>query len=95
MTDVVLILIFVFLLSVVFAISFIAYMQQHLINTLNRRLTFLLARMYDSLNEYASMSVAQVDEKAAELDHVIKLNEEYKESQFDPFELLENEQDIT
>lgn len=95
MQDIVLILVFIFLLTVVFAISFIAYMQQHLINTLNKRLTFLLARLYDSLNEYASLSVAQVDEKAAELDQVIKLNEELKESQFDPFDLLENEQDIT
>lgn len=95
MQDIVLILVFIFLLTVVFAISFIAYMQQHLINTLNKRLTFLLARLYDSLNEYAALSVAQVDEKAAELDQVIKLNEELKESQFDPFDLLENEQDIT
>jgi predicted PurR-regulated permease PerM len=95
MEQFVIILVFVFLLSVVFAISFIAYMQQHLINTLNRRLTFLLARLYDTLNEYASLSVAQVDNKSSELEEMIKINESLVENQFDPFESLEEDRDIT
>jgi predicted PurR-regulated permease PerM len=95
MEQFVIVLVFVFLLSVVFAIAFIAYMQQHLINTLNRRLTFLLARLYDTLNEYASLSVAQVDNKSAELDEMIKINESLVENQFDPFESLEEDRDLT
>jgi predicted PurR-regulated permease PerM len=95
MTDTALIFVFIFLLVVVGAISFIAYMQQHLINTLNKRMIFLLARLYDNLNEYASLSIAQVDEKASELEQVINLNEELKNAQFDPFDLLEEDRDIT
>jgi hypothetical protein len=91
MTEVLLILVFVFLLIVVGSLAMLSYMQQHLINTLNKRLIYLLARTYDALGDLASASVAQVNERADGLEGVINLNEEFTESQFDPFEAIDDE----
>jgi hypothetical protein len=89
--QVLLILVFIFLLIVVGSLAILSYMQQHLINTLNKRLIYLLARTYDALGDLASASVEQVNERADNLEGVINLNDKFTESQFDPFEAIEDE----
>lgn len=91
MSDTLLILVFIFLLIVVGSLAILSYMQQHLINTHNKRLIYLLARTYDALGELANASVAQVSERANDLEEVINLNDRFTESQFDPFENIEDE----
>lgn len=91
MSDILLILVFIFLLIVVGSLAILAYTQQHLINTMNKRLIYLLARTYDSLGDLAGASVAKVNEQIDGLEQVVNLNENFTESQFDPFQELDDE----